>query len=204
MHFKNPAASGFSNRQSSIENRKFVFVCGADIPVRLPVLPFAQELPMRRSHPQLVLLFVLGLPMLLAALVFGPSAFNVFWHRHAPERYLIPSGFTGWARIDFRQPAAPPLPTEDGRRLLKLDGKGALATNASPMPGFGNNEFFYYTDSGRRPLSTAGVCKGGMVWDLETLVDERTSGPFQRFFVGTEDQYRQQLDPTGHTLPACE
>jgi hypothetical protein len=157
-----------------------------------------------RSHPRLVLTFVLGLPIFIAALVFGPSAFNVFWHRHSPERYLIPAGFTGWARIDFRQPGTPPLPTEDGHRLLKLQSGGTLQTVSDPTPGLANNEFSYYTSTSRTPLSTAGVCKGGTIWGLETMVDERSSKPFQRFYVGTEDQYRHELDPTGRTLPACE
>ena len=52
-------------------------------------------------------------------------------------------------------------------------------------------------------LSNAGVCKGGTVWQIETMVDDRTSTPFERFFVGTEGQYRREVDPTGKE-PACE
>jgi hypothetical protein len=43
-----------------------------------------------------------------------------------------------------------------------------------------------------------------MVWQIETMVDERTSTPFARLFVGTEDQYRHAVDPTGKEWPACE
>ncbi len=57
----------------------------------------------------------------------------------------------------------------------------------------------------RTPVSNAGVCKGiGMIWQVETLVDDKTATPFTRFFVGTEDQYRRDVDPTGTKLPACE
>jgi preprotein translocase subunit SecE len=43
-----------------------------------------------------------------------------------------------------------------------------------------------------------------MVWQAETMVDDRTSTPFVRFFVGTEDEYRRIVDPDGKDLPACE
>jgi len=42
-----------------------------------------------------------------------------------------------------------------------------------------------------------------MIWGLETLADERTGRPFTRFFVGTEDQYRHEVDPSGKNSPSC-
>jgi hypothetical protein len=42
-----------------------------------------------------------------------------------------------------------------------------------------------------------------MVWQIETMVDDRTSTPFERFFVGTEGQYRHEVDPSGKE-PTCE
>ena len=146
---------------------------------------------------------ILGLPILVAAIIFGPAAFDLAFHRRPPERYLIPAGFTGWVRIDYGQRNAPPLPTEDGRRLLKLDAQGTIATSSDPQFGHGKDDFFYYDASHRTPLSSAGVCKGGMIWELQTLVAPRTSMPFTRFFVGTEEQYRHEVDPGGKTLPNC-
>jgi hypothetical protein len=153
-----------------------------------------------------VLVAVLGLPIFIAAAVFGPAAFDLVFHRRPPERFLIPAGYSGWARIYFRQKGAPPLPMEEGRLLLKLNEQGTLQTSSDPQSGHGKDDFFYYSysDDRRTPLSNAGVCKGGMVWQIETMVDERTSTPFARFFVGTEDQYRHQVDPTGKDWPACE
>jgi hypothetical protein len=43
-----------------------------------------------------------------------------------------------------------------------------------------------------------------MIWQVETLVDDKSEAPFTRFFVGTEDQYRRDVDPTGTKLPTCE
>ena len=157
---------------------------------------------MSRAH--FVLVAVLGLPIFIAAALFGPAAFDLVFHRRPPERFLIPAGYSGWARIDFRQKTASPLPTEDGRLLLKLSAQGTLQTSSDPLSGHGNDDFFYYSGDRRTPLSNAGVCKGGMVWQIETMVDEPSSTPFVRFFVGTEDQYRHLVDPTGKDWPACE
>ena len=156
------------------------------------------------SKARFVLVAVLGLPIFIAALLFGPAAFDLVFHRRPPERFLIPAGYGGWMRVDFRQKGAPPLPMEDGRLLLKLNAQGALQTSSDPLSGHGRDDFFYYSGDRRTPLSNAGVCKGGMVWQIETMVDERTSTPFARFFVGTEDQYRHAVDPTGKEWPACE
>jgi len=155
------------------------------------------------TRPPLVIVAVLGLPILIAAAVFGPTAFDLAFHRRPPERFLIPTGYSGWVRVDFRQKDAPPLPMEDGRRLLKLNEQGALQTSSDPQLGHGRDDFFYYAGDRRTPLSNAGVCKGGMAWQIETMVDDRTSTPFERFFVGTEEQYRHEVDPGKH-WPACE
>jgi hypothetical protein len=141
---------------------------------------------------------------MIAAVILGPAAFDLVFHRRAPERFLIPSGYKGWTRINFRQKGAPRLTMEDGRLLLKLDAQGTLQTSSDPLAGHGNDDFFYYSGDRRTPLSNAGVCKGGMIWQVETMVDEPTSTPFVRFFVGSEDQYRRIIDPTGKDSPACE
>jgi hypothetical protein len=146
---------------------------------------------------------VLGLPIFIAAAVFGPTAFDLVFHRRPPERFLIPTGYSGWVRVDFRQKDAPPLPMEDGRLLLRLNALGALQTSSDPQLGHGRDDFFYYSGDRRTALSNAGVCKGGMVWQIETMVDDRTSTPFERFFVGTENLYRHEVDPSGKE-PACE
>ncbi len=158
---------------------------------------------MASSSSRFILLGVLGLPVLIAAIVFGPAALDLTIHRRSPERFLIPAGYIGWVRIDFRQPSAPALPMEEGRRVLKLTHDGTLKTSSEIRPGGGDDEFFYYSGDQRTHLLNAGVCKGGMIWGLETLVDERGSIPFIRFFVGTEDQYRHEVDPGGKSA-ACE
>ncbi|HLX84806.1 MAG TPA: hypothetical protein VKR59_12965 [Terriglobales bacterium] len=155
---------------------------------------------------------VLGLPLFIGAVILGPAAFDLLFHRRPPERFLIPAGFNGWARIEYRQKGAPPLPSEDGRLLLQLDAHGTLKTSSDPLSGHGRDDFYYYplnqapggATSQRTPLSNVGVCKGGMIWQVETMVDEPTSIPFTRFYVGTEAQYRHEVDPNGKDSAACE
>jgi hypothetical protein len=154
--------------------------------------------------PFFAILAVLGLPLFIAAVLMGPAAFDLVFHRRPPERFLIPAGYHGWVRINFRQKGAPPLRTEDGRLLLKLDALGTLQTSSDPLSGHGSDDFFYYSGDSRTPLSNAGVCKGGMVWQVETMVDEPSSTPFVRFYVGTEDQYHHEVDPAGKDWAACE
>jgi hypothetical protein len=155
------------------------------------------------SKTHFVIVAVLGLPLFIAAMILGPTAFDLVFHRTPPERFLIPAGYIGWVRINFRQKGAPPLRTEDGHILLKLNAQGILQTSSDPQQGHGKDEFFYYGGDRRTLLSNAGVCKGGMIWQVETMVDESTSTPFSRFFIGTEDQYRHEVDPDGKE-PACE
>jgi hypothetical protein len=155
------------------------------------------------SKASFVIIAVLGLPMFIAAFILGPAAFDLVFHRRPPERFLIPAGYNGWVRVNFRQKNTPALPTEDGRLVLQLDDHGFLQTSSSPQAGHGRDDFFYYSAGRRTPLSNAGVCKGGMIWQTETMVDEPSSTPFVRFYVGTEQQYRREVDPNGKA-PACE
>jgi uncharacterized protein DUF6843 len=158
---------------------------------------------MAANSSRFVLIGVLGLPVLIAVVVFGPAVLDLTFHRRAPERFLIPAGYIGWVRIEYRQASTSPLPTENGRRVLKIAANGSLRTSSDPYPGHGNDEFLYYSGSERTHLPNAGVCKGGMIWGRETLVEDRTSTPFTRFFVGTEMQYRHEVDPEGKSA-ACE
>jgi len=111
------------------------------------------------TRPPLVIVGILGLPILIAAAILGPTAFDLVFHRRPPERFLIPAGYSGWVRIDFRQKGAPPLPMEDGRRLLKLNEQGSLQTSSDPQAGHGRDDFFYYTGEHRTPLRTLEFAK---------------------------------------------
>jgi len=84
----------------------------------------------------LALLFV-GLPVLLGALVYGPFILDLLLHRRPPSRFLIPSGYRGWVRIEYRVSNAPQLPRDGEYLLVRLAGDGTLKTS-SDLPKAGD------------------------------------------------------------------
>lgn len=147
-------------------------------------------------------LFVVSLPVLVGVFVYGPFVVDLFVHRRPPSRFLIPSGYVGWVRVDYRVPNAPPLGRE-GKHLVVRIGRDGSAKTSSDLPeGWGEDQFFYDSGRGRQPMSNAGWCKGGMIWDEASGKDERST-LFLRFFVGNEDQFRLAVDPAVKTYSPC-
>ena len=149
-----------------------------------------------------IALFVVSLPVLVGIFVYGPFVLDLFVHRRPPSRFLIPSGYVGWVRVDYRVPNAPPLGREGKYLLVLIDRAGKNKTSSDLPEGWGKDQFFYYSESGRKPLSNAGWCKGGMIWDESGGKNEQ-SARCLRFFVGTEDQFRSEVDPRGNTFSPC-
>jgi hypothetical protein len=53
-------------------------------------------------------LFLLSLPMLVGIFVYAPFVLDLFLHRRPPSRFLIPSGYVGWVRVEYGVANAPP------------------------------------------------------------------------------------------------
>ena len=112
-----------------------------------------------------------------------------------PSRYLIPEGYVGWVRINFRVKDAPPIPIEDGRYLFKFPPSGLIETSSDIEYGWAKDDYFYYSGDARRKLVETGWGEGGMVWAGATgwsgnNFEERTNVNAV-FFVGTEEEYRK-------------
>jgi hypothetical protein len=151
------------------------------------------------------LLFV-SLPVLLGALIYGPFILDILLHRRPPSRFLIPFGYKGWARIEYRVTNAPQLPREGDYLLVRLADDGTLKTSSDLPDGWGHDQFFYVSGDQRKQLSNAGWCKGGMIWDEITGNESTGKGEhstYLKFFVGTENQFRLETDPTGKTYSPC-
>jgi hypothetical protein len=127
------------------------------------------------------------------------SAFAVFAACLAKERrpckYLIPEGYVGWVRIDYKIKGAPALPIDDGRRILKFPPIGHLETSSEIEYGAAGDEYYYYSDDELRPLAVTDWDGGGMIWAHSNgrsfdSKNEETS-THEHFFVGTEDEYRK-------------
>ncbi|MDX6499505.1 MAG: hypothetical protein QOG23_2765 [Blastocatellia bacterium] len=119
-------------------------------------------------------------------------------------RFLIPEGYVGWIRVDFDVVAAPPLPMEGGFYIFKFPDSGRLRTSSSDVLDR-RNEFFYYSNDGKYPLSDAGPLD-------QRLVQEEMSGPgpghiapvpnhYRYFFIGPTDVWKRYQVSDKRLLP---
>jgi hypothetical protein len=149
-----------------------------------------------------IAVLVVSLPVLVGIFIYGPFVLDLFLHRRPPSLFLIPSGYVGWVRVEYRVRSAPLLPREGKYLLVLLERDGTLQTSSDLPGGWSQDQFVYYSGNARQLLSNAGWCKGGMIWGEVTGKDE-SSLMFQKFFVGSEDQYRLETDPAGKTYSPC-
>ena len=149
-----------------------------------------------------IAIFVVSLPMLVGIFVYGPFVADLFLHHRPPSRFLIPSGYVGWVRVEYGVANAPPLPREGKYLLVVLDKDGTRQTSSDLPAGWAHDQFFYYSGNTRQPLSNAGWCKGGMIWG-EVVAKDEQSVTVQKLFVGDEDQFRMEVDPAGKMYSPC-
>lgn len=122
--------------------------------------------------------------------------------KRKPSRYLIPDGYVGWVRIDFKSKDAPALTTEDGFYLIKFPPSGHLRTSSANEYGWASDEYYYYAGEARKPLKATGWGKGGMIWGGFTGSLQGADETHEGFFVGTEEQFNKlgltNKDENGH------
>lgn len=111
--------------------------------------------------------------------------------KRRPDRYLIPNGYVGWVRINFKVKNAPALPTKDGVYLIEINPDGRLQTSSSNEYGWAQDEYYYYSESGQKPLKASGWDGGGMIWGAFTGSLQGDDETYESFFVGTEEQFRK-------------
>ena len=119
-----------------------------------------------------------------------------------PSRYLLPEGYVGWVRIDFKVADAPPTPVEDGYPLYQIPWSGILQTSSGFEYGEGlPDEYYYYSGSSRRQLKEE--LKDGE-WTGEMIQRSFTSGvekPVMYFFVGTKEDFSKDARYEGREDP---
>jgi hypothetical protein len=107
--------------------------------------------------------------------------------KRRPSRFLIPDGYVGWVRIDFKIKGAPALPLEDGYFLFKIPPEGRLQTSSDIEYGAALDEYYYYSGDARRRLDNSKMIHqsfNGRVGDAPAKDRPPT---FQFFFVGVEE-----------------
>jgi Family of unknown function (DUF6843) len=133
----------------------------------------------------LTLVLVIGL-----ALWLGMSARN---STRPALRFLIPDGYTGWIRIEFEVPGAPPLPMEGGQYILKIPPDGILRTSSGHQYGWAKDHYYYYSAQGTRPLPDSG--SAALIWGKINGEGSGAAGKqqYEELFVGTKDQFKNQV-----------
>lgn len=109
-----------------------------------------------------------------------------------PSRYLIPEGYVGWVRINYKVKDAPRIPIEDGHYLFKFPESGSIDTSSDNEEGWAKDEYYYYSDDRRRQLPHE--IDNEMIWGH--IIGGKTSRgqeptKYEEFFVGTEEEYQK-------------
>ena len=113
-----------------------------------------------------------------------------------PTRCLLPDGYIGWVRVEYGIDRALPLPIEAAHCIIKIPECGVLATSSELDYTRVADDYYYYSDRERRPLSSDNWDGSSMIWGEAMLVTQ-DAGSAQAsksgtFFVGTRSQYRKQ------------
>jgi len=115
-----------------------------------------------------------------------------------PQDHLVPDGYTGWCKATYDVAGTPPLPVEDGHRILRYDARGVLETSSTFEEGIAVDNYYYVSGDERRSLRRRPPGMEGEIWGqgtsslMVTRADGKTvrKGVHTHFFVGTEEQYR--------------
>lgn len=107
-------------------------------------------------------------------------------------RFLIPQGYTGWIRIEFEVPGAPPLPMEGGEYVLRIPADGMLRTSSPEEYGWAQDQFYYDSADGLRRIPDSG--EASLIWGRINGEALGASGKrkYEELFVGTGQQFKNQ------------
>jgi hypothetical protein len=119
--------------------------------------------------------------------------------RH-PTRYLIPSGYVGWVKIEYGDGGSP-LEMSKGAYICRVPPGGVVSTSSPMEEGWAADEYFYLSTDGKlTKLPETAPDEGGMIW-AETISSDqevRAKTPnrvTETFYVGTESRYRTAQNP---------
>lgn len=109
-------------------------------------------------------------------------------------QFLIPEGYSGWVRVEFEIPGAPPLPEQAGQTVVKIPSTGSLQTSSPEKYGWAKDSYAFYSGGSVRPIPDSGA--GRLIWGKINGETSGSSGKrkYEEFFVGTQQQFRDQVD----------
>ena len=125
------------------------------------------------------------MPLLLLAVACDGSV-----ERYA-TLYEVAGGYKGWVLIRYGDPTCPRLLISGTYRVVSIPSSGRSCTAESVQEGWRAipNFEYVYPDGSRSKLSLGRPGRGGEIWmrGVNSLGEES-------FFVGTEDEFRQEED----------
>jgi len=109
-------------------------------------------------------------------------------------RFLIPEGYSGWVRVEFEIPGAPPLPEDGGQTVVRIPSSGSLKTSSPEQYGWAKDSYAFYSNAGARPIPDSGVHR--LIWGKINGESSGSSGKreYEEFFVGTQQQFKDQAN----------
>jgi uncharacterized protein DUF6843 len=137
---------------------------------------------------------VMGIATLIAAVglaiwaIVGGSSSN-----ERSLRFLIPEAYAGWVRVEFEVQGAPALAKEGGKYVAQIPASGTLQTSTAEQFGWANDEYYFYSSTGRKPIASSGA--QSLIWGKINGESVAGSKKYEEFFVGTEQQFRSQGPP---------
>jgi hypothetical protein len=102
---------------------------------------------------------------------------------HPTWIYEIPQDFHGWARIETQNPSCSPIPLAGRNRVVRLSPDGTFCTSSKDETAIAE---YYFTGINRVQVPVSAPGGNGLIW-----------GASSSFFVGTYDEYMQELKRKG-------
>src|SRR5258708_427830 len=130
-------------------------------------------------------LYALGLLSLSLILLLALTSSTCQKPARRANRYLIPDGYVGWVRVDYKINDALALPIEDGYYLIKFPPTGRVQTSIGMEEGYALDQYYYYRDDERHILN-----QDEMIRNLFTGRKGQEQ-IHEYFFVGTENELKK-------------
>ena len=117
-----------------------------------------------------------------------------------PHKYLIPTGYVGWIRVNFNIKDAKPLQLEDGFLIFKIPHTGLLNTSSTSQIGWATDEYYLYDGDTLQKIDDPRKYIWGAFTGKEAVSGEGPSF-YEYFFVGDEKDYQKHAKSNNSRLP---
>jgi hypothetical protein len=128
-----------------------------------------------------------------AAIVIVVAGFCLAACSHAPNasRYIIDGRTTGWVKVIYNRPDAPPLPVENGYAVVRISQNPLVVTGSPMNPSWEKSEFYYRLPDGKMVMLSSADDKNRLLWGMEKTSDQ--DGDREVFFVGGEEHFTRAV-----------